>query len=241
MLDVKTWNSRKSKKIYKQWLEDGFSPDYDKDWLSVRNDLIALFKKVEIEITKAETKKEYFTDVLFGIELFQYFAPNKNGFSLRTAEDPDFWSYLSIKVIPDIVAKRWDIVEGNENRYFVDNKKTRIWLSQIWWYVYLTFNDNLENTKKILLSEGFTTDTIMHLVDRTGSKGIFIDVYREIINQYYLYDKKLLENSKITYAKLFKNVMKLNTSKILTFEPPLYKGGVKGYVADLFAEATIRK
>ena len=105
----------------------------------------------------------------------------------------------------------------------------------------MTFNESIDNTKKILLSEGFTTDTIMHLVDRTGSKGIFIDVYREIINQYYHYNKKLLENTKITYAKLFKNVMKLNTSKILTFEPPLYKGGVKGYVADLFAEATIRK
>ena len=148
MIDVKPWNSRKSKKIYKQWLEDGFSPDYDKDWLSVRDDLIALYKKVETEIKKAESKKEYFTDVLFGIELFQYFVPNKNGFSLRTAEDPDFWTYLSIKVIPDIVAKRWDIVEGNENRYFVDSKKTRIWLGQIWWYVYLTFNDTLENTKK---------------------------------------------------------------------------------------------
>lgn len=241
MKDITTWNSRKSRKIYNQWLQDGFTADCDKEWLAVRNDLFFLYNNVEKELKKVDSKKEYFTDVLFGIELFQYFVPNKNGFSLRMAEDPDFWSYLSIKVVPDIVAKRWDIVEGNENRYFVDSKKTRIWLSQIWWYIYLTFNDSLENTKRILLSDGFTTDTIMHLVDRTGSKGIFIDVYREIINQYYYYDKKLLENSKISYAKLFKNVMKLNTSKILTFEPPLYKGGVKGYVADLFEEATIRK
>ena len=240
MIVRKQWNSAKARKVFNQWLENGtISIDCDKDYVNIRNELLLIFQTVETKAKETKTKYEYMTDLLFGIELYKYFAINKNGFTLETAEDSSFWSYLSIKVIPDIVLRRWKKFEGNEGRFF--SERTRIWLGQIWWYIHLTYNENIENTLLLLSSEAFSTDTIMHLVDRTGAKGVFIEVYREIIKQYSEYDKNSLIGKKISYAQLFKNVMKLNTAKILIFEPPLYEGGVKGYVSDLFIEAARRR
>lgn len=240
MIIRKQWNPAKARKIFNQWQDNGcINIDCDKDYFEIRNDLLKIFEEVEEEVKKNKAKSEYMTDLLFGIALYNYFSPGKNGFTLEVAEDPSFWSYLSIRVLPDVVLKRWKKLDGNEGRFF--SERTRIWLGQIWWYIHLTFNETLEKTKEVLSSEAFTTDTIMHLVDRTGSRGVFVEVYREIIKQYSNYDKKSLEGKKITYAQLFKNVMKLNTAKILIFEPPLYEGGVEGYVKDLFIEAASRK
>lgn len=240
MIIRKQWNPAKARKQFNQWQENGnISIDCDKDYLNIRNDLLNKFESIEEEIKTNKSKSEYMTDLLFGIELYKYFVSGKDGFTMEIAEDPSFWSYLSIRVIPDIVLKRWKKLDGNEGRFF--SERTRIWLGQIWWFIHLTFNESIENTKQILSSEAFTTDTIMHLVDRTGSRGVFVEVYREIIKQYSNYDKKSLEGKKISYAQLFKNVMKLNTAKILLFEPPLYEGGITGYVSDLFIEAASRK
>ena len=242
MIIRKQWNSLMSQKLFNRWKENDneVTVDCDRDYVAIRADLSNIFNSVKDEAGNGSRCK-YLTDLYFGIGLYDYFSlGNDNGFTLETAEDPQFWSYLSMRVIPDIVWERWDRkLEGNEGRFF--SKRTRIWPGQIWWYIHLTYNQSLEITKNILSGEAFSTDTIMHLVDRTGSKGVFVDVYREIIRQYAFYDRSLLDDSKITYAQLFRNVMKLNTAKILLFEPPLCEGGVRGYVESLFREAVVRK
>ena len=44
-------------------------------------------------------------------------------------------------------------------------------------------------------------------------------------------------NKDIDWPQVFRRVMKLNTAKIMLFEPTFYCNGIKGYVNSLFDEA----
>ena len=101
----------------------------------------------------------------------------------------------------------------------------------MWWYFYLSFNHDVDTTKEMLLSEYFSTDTILNLVERTGRCGTNISVYRAIMNKY-----APLED---VVDKDFRNVMKLNTAKAVVIEPVFSEGGVSGYVDSLFEELSI--
>ncbi len=240
MIKRKEWNNAKSARVFRNWMENGIvAVDCDNDYKDIRKDLLDRFDSVQEEIKTIKIKKDYMTDLLFGLELYGYFSVGKDGFTMEMAEDSDFWAYLSMTVIPDIVEKRWGDFKSNEGRFY--SKKTRIWLGQIWWFIHYSYNDSAEETKRMLSQPGFTTDTIMQMVDRAGLRGVFVEVYREIIKQYSDYDRHLLDGKKITFDQLFENVMKLNTAKILVYEPPLFEGGVKGYVSELFVEAAARK
>lgn len=235
-MDIKRLNRGEAEKAMSEWI-DSFPqlPVLDREYSVIRNDLFSLFQSV---IKDAESRgfkpHDYYTDAQFGILLYLYLS-KKEWFSLRLAADDGFWRYLSLKVIPDAVAVRWG--KDNDSHYW--STPGRVWLKQIWWYVYLSWTKDESTTRNILESPNCSTDTILNFVERTGKKGTCVDAYRWII---YLYSM-IPQNMVSEYKKKGKNhdllrvVMKLNTARMMVAEPALCVGGCQGYAQKLFVDA----
>jgi hypothetical protein len=191
----------------------------------IRTDLIKAFDEIVITDKRRES---YILDVEFGLFIYEYF---KEKIDMRIASSDDFWMHLSVEIIPDIVAKRWGLT--NEDHFWKMSR--RIWLKQIWWYVHLTWNTSMEETRSILMTQNMNTDIILNLVERSGRKGYFIDVQRLIVKCYSNLPYQYEEASR----NIFRKIMILNTAKSLTIEPSLCVGGVDGYVKKLYSDLNI--
>lgn len=177
----------------------------------------------------------YKYDLLFGLALYEYLIEefpvnnSKDSINLRLFSDSEFWIYLSVIVIPDIVSERWSL--DNHNRFF--GTRNRIWLFTIWWYIHLSWQGNADETYEIL--KGMSTDTILNLVDRTGRFGYNVELYREIMKEY----SKVEVNQ--GYGMLFRKIMVTNQLWLETTEPSLHVNGVEAYVHDLFSEVGLKR
>lgn len=211
----------------------------DRDYRKVRFYLVDAYTKVLDEINSNidsgkfnKSKKRYYIDCLFGIELYKIL--HKNKFYISNANNTDVWRYISLKIIPDIVYERYkDSGRLTDRFYAISN---RIWLRTIWWYVHLSLQVkyvegkkkiDYEKTKEMLIS--FDTDYIMQIVDRAGAEGYRVELNRRLVNM--LYEYKSLSNSK---NRFYRKVLILNTARLKVFDPVLYKDGIDGYVNDLF-------
>lgn len=239
---IKTLNRGDSQKAMSEWVENYPAlPHIDDSYVSIRNDLQEMNRKVraEAEIEASERRNDnYYIDAHMGLALYEYLW-NQKGFTLRTAANDGFWRYLSVKVVPDIVAQRW----GKDNSDHFWSKPTRIWLRSIWWYVHLSWQGNYESTLKVLNTRHFTTDTILNFEERNGRKGTCVDAYRYIIYYYSQVPEQILkEFSRKKSGKsddLFRVVMKLNTAKMMVMEPALCLGGEKAYAKALFKDVGV--
>ncbi len=236
---IKTLNREESQVAMKEWiLNFPALPKIEEDYLKIREDLQEFYKNVKEECN-TNNKRDYYIDSHFGILLYDYLW-RQSGFSLRVAANDDFWRYLSIKVIPDIIAERW----GKENESHYWSRSTRIWLRSIWWYVHLSWQGDMTSTTHLLESPCFSTDSILNLEERSGRKGTFINVYRYIMYYYSHIPKEIIEefNKKINGREedLFRIIMKLNTAKVMVVDPALYLGGEREYVRSLFTDAGVR-
>ena len=129
-MEIRRLNRGESEKAMKEWIASYPQlPPLDGDYAVLRSDLTGLFRSV---LNNAEAKgfkpRDYYTDAQFGLLLYTYLS-NKTWFSLRLAADDGFWRYLSLKVIPDVVAVRW--CKDNDSHYW--SIPGRVWLKQIWW------------------------------------------------------------------------------------------------------------
>lgn len=236
-MEIIKYNRGEAEKAMQEWLNSYPQlPSLNKEYSVIRSDIVKLFRLVEKEVEANNLKiRDYYTDARFGLLLYTYLS-QKEWFSLRVATDDGFWRYLSLNVVPDIVAIRWD--KNNSSHYWSTSR--RIWLKQIWWYIYLAWNDNEEKTKKVIESPNCNTDTILNFVERTGRKGTCVEAYRWII---YLYSiippSQILEYRKSNNNDLFRVVMKLNTARMLVVEPALCANGCLGYAKKLFFDAGI--
>jgi len=198
-------------------------PDIEIQWQDLRQDMVNIMKcicrKLDIDETRIQ-KAAYAFDFNFAIELYKILN-EKYGMNVRIASENSIWRAMSIKVIPDIVYHRWRF---NEDRYW--RRPQRIWLKTLWWYIYLSWQGDYKTTYDIIKEN--TTDEIVQMVERVGSRGYRVDLYRSIMRYY----------NSIDYSKnkavLFRRVMKLNTAMIRTVEPSLFKGGVDGYSKEIF-------
>ena len=238
-MEIKTLNRGEAQKAMDEWIENYPElPSVDSGYASIRNDLQSINRKIRSDIAGTKRSDNYLTDAYMGLALYEYFW-NQQGFTLRTAADDGFWRYLSVKVVPDIVAQRW----GKDNSDHFWSKPTRIWLRSVWWYVHLAWQGSSKSTKKLLESPNLNTDTILNFVERNGRKGTCVNAYRHIIRIY----GKLPEQTVRQYGRnkaassddLFRVVMKLNTAKMLVLEPALCLGGEKGYALELFRDAGV--
>ena len=235
-MEIKKLNRGEAEKAMSEWI-DSFPqlPSLDGVYSVLRNDLTTLFQSV---MASAESKgfkpRDYYTDAQFGLLLYAYLS-QKDWFSLRLAADDGFWRYLSLKVIPDAVAVRWG--KDNDSHYW--STPGRIWLKQIWWYVYLSWTTDETTTREILESPNCSTDTILNFVERTGKKGTCVDAYRWIIYLYSMIPSHMVSEYKKQGKNhdLFRVVMKLNTARMLVVEPALCIGGYQGYAKKLFVDA----
>ncbi len=178
------------------------------------------------DISKKPKIQGYKYDLLFGLELYEVLTSEVEfKISLREASNPEFWIYLSVVGIPDIISERW---EGhNSTRFYSQN--TRNWLYTLWWYIHLSWQGSIADTKKII--EKNSTDTILNLVERTSPKGYNIKLYRTLMHEYSKINKASIKNKG---RDIFRTIQVTNTSLIQTIEPSLFKGGEITYVKKLF-------
>ncbi|EES50930.1 hypothetical protein NE172_03610 [Clostridium botulinum] len=232
-MSMKTLKRQEAQKLMVEWIKDSSCmPEVDSFYLKMRNELQNAYKDV-----KEKYSRDYEIDIHFGIYLYNYFEKIAS-FNMRTASDDGFWRYLSLKVVPDLVTDRW----GKDNEAHFWKRGNKIWLRTLWWYIYLSWQENVQKTLDVIESPGFTTDTILNLIDRSG-KGYYIGVYRNIM---YLHSRvpkeKLAEFNRNTVTKadsLFRVIMKLNTARTKVIEPALYTGGEREYARSLFNDLGI--
>lgn len=219
----------------KIWQEDKQTINIeDKAYETIRNDVLSFIESSGIN----PEKDKYDFDAKLGYFIYDYF--NKlPGFSVRQAANDGFWRYISVKVMPDVIEKRW----GDSEDYFWKNP-TRVYFARLWWYIHLSWQGDEALTKEVISSPNCTTDTILNLEERTGRNGTFINVYRTIM---YFYsrlsaselsdlDKKYKDLSGSKSETFFRAVMRLNTAKVMIIEPELCLGGELEYVRSLFKE-----
>lgn len=217
-MSFKTLNiveSERKMTLWKENTDDYLSNELDSDYLKLRNRLLEAYEVIS-------SGQKYTRDYQFGIGL--YYALHEQGFSVRDAANDDVWRFLSLCVVPDLVGKRWG--KGAEIRYY--KQSGRIWLKTIWWYIYLSWQGDYKSTIQILQHN--TTDQILQLVDRSGTKGYYVDVYRMIM-YYYWVARRI--NPAVGEAE-FRRIMTLHTAMCKTIEPGLYESGEAGYVKMLF-------
>lgn len=235
-MGFKTLSRLESSRTMEEWINSKFKmPKVTAEYALLRKDIQDIYSKVKSESNGVKKKKGYFTDVKLGLYLYIYFN-SMSEFNMRCAADDDFWRYLCVKVVPDIVGDRWGC--DNEDHYW--KKPTRIWLRSIWWYIHLSWQGSFRKTEKLLMNDCFDTDTILNLEERTGREGTFINVSRLIMKKFSeVADEKSRNFIKRRQESPFRIIMKLNTAKMVVMEPALCEGGEEGYVTSLFEDAGV--
>lgn len=236
---IKTLTRGQAQEAMSEWVNNFPNlPAIDADFQQLRNDLQAINETVRNEIAnKPDLKKEdYYLDYRFGILLYDYLN-KQQGFSLRVASNDGFWRFLSVVVVPDIVSQRW----GKDNDSHFWSQPSRNWFRSLWWYVHLAWQGDMESTNELLSTSFFSTDTILNFEERTGRKGTYVEVYRQIIKCYGMVPERIIkEQSRGKNSDdLFRVVMKLNTAKLLVMDPALCIGGEEEYAKLLFRDAGV--
>ena len=228
-------------KMVLNW-ETDINTELDDEYKALRSEVIMAKKSVDEIVGNDENyklKKNYYTDLFFGRKLYEVL---KNyDFGVRMASNDQVWIYLCVKVFPDIVHKRYagatkkkstgETVNLNVNEERFWKTKRRIYLKVLWWYIFLSLqldqngSEDLDATVNVLKNN--STDEIVQIVERSGSAGYRVDVYRHIM-KYYAENRDRYDN------KRFRQVMALNTAKTQVIEPELMIGGVNSYVKELF-------
>ena len=220
-------NKAKAKVCFDEMNDNNnFNSNCDESYIELRRDILNEFdttlKELNIGITDVKAKA-YEVDYIFGIKLYELLT-FKYSMNENEAGNDDIWRYIQLKVCPEIIKYRYGI---NEDRYY--KKARRMWLENLWWYVYLGWKDNRETTKTILKDN--TTDTILNIIDRTGMYGYRKELFNEILYKKYLYN--------ITDRDQFRIIMILNTMKVQVIDPYLVNGGIEKYVDELFKESGV--
>lgn len=217
-MKFKYMNKIESKKIMEEWKLKEEIIEFQTEssfYEGLKNDLTLHFKKY-----KGSSYNSYDFDLYMGLFLYDLLN-GIDGFNQRISSNDDFWNYLSIRVIPKIVAERWGY--DNDIRFY--KQPNRTYLKSLYWYIYLTWQGSMEATFTTIGS--LTTDTILQLTERPG-KGFDAELTRLIINQYSIYAK-----SNSDHGRVFRSLMKLNMAYLNTIEPKFFSGGYEAYVNNL--------
>ncbi len=215
--------------------------ELNNEYLNLRKAIVSSYQQAKKDVANEYAKSgktEYMTDLLFGVRLYELLK--KYQFNVRFASNDQIWIYLSVKVVPDIVNKRFpgtstksgtETLHRNINEERFWKTKRRIYLRVLWWYIYLSLqydeNGNEDPVRTIEILNDNTTDEIVQLVERPGPAGYRVEVYRELMRFY-------AENRTKYANRFFRQVMVLNTARTKVIEPALMSGGISEYVEELF-------
>lgn len=219
----KTFKLDDIKKMYERFLvtkrvdESILDPNY----LNLRNACLIEYNELKSKMKEVNSNSnKHFIDMHFGFFLFDYLN-KESDFTAKYESNYDFWRYVAVCVIPDIVADRWN-VEKTDHFY---SKPTGIYPFQVYWYIKLSWQSSKETTIQIL--EKNQEDQILQLVDRPSSIGVNLDLYRKIMYKLSFINPK-------DRQKVFRAVMMKNTAKLVNIRPELYDGGIDAYVDMLY-------
>ena len=225
VIDVayKTLRMDEIKKVYDNYLSTRIIDvsHLDQNYKDLRDACVAKYYSLK-ELSKNRNGKssKHFIDMYFGFFLYDYLNKKKD-FVPKYESDYDFWRYIAVCVIPDIVSDRWDITKSD---HFY-TKPTGIYPFQVYWYIKLSWQGSKEKTIDVLKDN--QEDQILQLVDRPSSIGINLNLYRRIMF-------KLSTISIEERQKKFRAVMMKNTAKLVNVRPELYEGGIEAYVDMLY-------
>lgn len=197
-----------------------FSTKLDSSYSELRNDILILWNYYPFE-------KTYNFDYKFAVLLYTYLS-SQSYFNEIVETNTDFWRYLSVMVIPDLIYKRFS--SSKDLASHVYKKNVRIYPYTLYTFVKLCWQGSAQATLNVLSSQNFSTDTILQYVERPGKLGISLDFFRLLINKY----SKLNVKNKAT---LLRNILRLNTAKYMVFIPEYFDGGIEGYVDELISTA----
>lgn len=246
-MKIETLSKTRAANELNEWLKNTtILPTISQDYEVLRKSLQRHYKAL-MDKEWNDSRHGYLIDIHFG--LFLYNRLNEiDWMNLRVAADDEFWAYLSVKVVPDIVLNRYSsLIENNESRSRLEDRffkaPARIWLKTLWWFIHIAWQGDSKTTIELLKKQVFTSDEMVCITERPGKNGMFISLYREILKYYSNIDKKVLESYKKFLSKgnsdtLMRAATRLHTAKAVIMDPCLYEGGIEGYVDDLFKEFT---
>lgn len=229
-MEWEKWNKTISEEYYNDMLQESnsLSAHYSSKYQNLRILIMKAYKESleELGILSSqliEYKNVYKFDCIFAIKLYSIFLNEEYQIKERIASNDGVWRYIQLCVVPEIIEDRWGI--NNIDRYYKISR--RLYLKILWWYVYLSWNDNLEETKKIIMDDVNTSDTLAQLVERSGRNGYRVELYRAIM-------KKKVEK-KINTDE-FRKIMVLNSARVKVINPYLVNGGINEYVDNLIKD-----
>lgn len=215
-------NREDSKKQFEQFVSYGEIPEYifdrlNKDYLGLRKAIL------KIEET-SKNDKTYMSDLQFALKLYAYLN-SQDYFNYTIADNVDFWRYLCVCVVPDLIMRRHGLVAN----YFYQ-KSGRIYLQAMWWFIHMSYQGDSDSTYEAL--KRLNTDYILQFVERQGRDGFYLEVSREIIRVISKLPAAVV-NKKIDGANLFRRVLIQNTAKQDNYNLTT-DGKTKEYVNALF-------
>lgn len=203
-------------------------------YMGLREKLVSAYEEIKEQIehdpalNKSATKT-YQLEYRYALRIYRIL--NEEGLTVRNASDDGVWRFLSIAVVPDIVYDRWKDEKKpqyfNPDRFYAGTR--RIWLKILWWYVYLCWQGDYEQTEACIATNN--ANEISQLVERSGTGGYRVDLFRGIIGYY----DSIPQSVRIKEKNLLSRVLQLNIARSQIIEPDLVPGGVSEYIKMLFA------
>lgn len=203
-------------------LSDFKDSDLNDQYKEIRKHIVDLFEKTYSD-HKVFSKHEYEIDLDLSIKIYDYFCDL--GMTPTDASKDGIWRYIQMKVVPDMIFRRWKLKDGSlrDDRFW--KQSWRLYLKILWWYVHLSYNVNLDETRAILQNN--TSNDISQLVERTG-EGYRIEYSREIMRRYGLLPKEKHGKDTLSHILMMNNIL---CTKI---DPELRGESVEEYVDGLF-------
>lgn len=218
-----------ARKIAESWENDfrtgkdplvKFKPDLNDAYSKIRSDIMEMFDE-----TLEKYKFGYEFDAELGLRLFTYFTDN--GMTEADAANDDIWRFIQMKVVPDIICRRWPFKDNkfNDKRFW--SAPGRLYLKVIWWYLNIIWAGSEDETREYMSSLD-----ISQITDRSGKRGTRIAVYKEILHVF-----SSIDPSKRT--GLIDRVLMLNDSYCSVMEPELMDCTLHEYAVGLYRELGI--
>lgn len=171
----------------KKWT-DLIANSLTNEYLELRKEIIQAYQEAEVIAEKdGGNKKIYYFDAAFCIKVYKIL--NSYGMNVRHASCNKIWYYINVKVLPDIIYKRFKKeISDNPKRINYDRYidiSRRLYFKSLWWYAHLSAQfdskNEIDEAKTLEVLKPQTTDTIAQLVERSGSLGYRVDFSRALL------------------------------------------------------------
>ena len=155
-------NLKKAHEEYELMVKNAnYEPKCSEEYEELKRDIYNIFYESVNELgIKVEDVKTmaYKIDYIFGIKLY-VLLKNKYDFNEYLAENDEIWRYIQLMVCPKLVFYRYG---NNEDRFY--KKSRRIWLKTIWWYVFLAWRKDEQETQKMIIETDFASSSTQKMV-----------------------------------------------------------------------------